>query len=262
MEIQNKVIVITGAGSGIGRASAIRFIQGGARAVVLADINAKGLSETVAEAQQYGKGALLEQVCDVSREEDIKRLIATTHNQFGRVDIYFSNAGIIGRTGGFELEDALWDSMWKIHSMAHVWAARAVVPIMVAQGGGAFVITASAAGLLNVVESAPYGVTKHAALSFAEWLRIAYGRQGVQVACLCPQAVRTGMVTGDGASAGGDGVLPADQVANDVVAGLQSGQFLILPHPKVLDYFRGKGENYDRWLGGMQKLFSKFAQGK
>jgi NAD(P)-dependent dehydrogenase (short-subunit alcohol dehydrogenase family) len=262
MDIENKVIVITGAASGIGRASAIRFAKGNAKAIVMADINLAQLEEAAQEVATYGPSKVLVQQCDVGQEHDIKRLANAARDAFGRIDIFFSNAGILGRNGGFDLEDALWDSMWRIHGMAHVWAARAVVPQMEAQGGGAFVITASAAGLLTVVESAPYAVTKHAALAFAEWLRVAYGRKGIQVSCLCPQAVRTGMVTGDGASAGLDGVLPAEQVADDVVAGLQIGQFLITPHPKVIDYFRAKSDNYDRWLGGMQKMYAKFAEAR
>ena len=155
-----------------------------------------------------------------------------------------------------ELEDALWDKMWQIHGMAHVWAARAVVPEMVARGEGYFVVTASAAGLLNIVESAPYGVTKHAAVAFAEWLRIAYGRRGVRVSCLCPQSVATDMTADGTGSAGVNGVLTAEQVAGDVVATMRDEKFLVLPHPEVAKYFLGKAQDYDRWLGGMQKLYA------
>jgi NAD(P)-dependent dehydrogenase (short-subunit alcohol dehydrogenase family) len=177
------------------------------------------------------------------------------------VDAYISNAGILGRPGGIELEDPLWDAMWNIHGMAHVWAARAVVPEMVARGEGCFMVTASAAGLLNIVETAPYGVTKHAALAFAEWLRIAYGRKGVRVSCLCPQSVQTDMVTGDGGSAGHDGILTPAQVAAEVMAVIRDESFLILPHPSVLTYFRAKGQDYDRWIGGMQKLYQMHVKG-
>jgi short-subunit dehydrogenase len=151
----------------------------------------------------------------------------------------------------------MWDKMWKIHLMAHVWAARALVDKMVARGEGYFLITASAAGLLNIVESAAYAVTKHAAVAFAEWLSIAYGRSGLHVSCLCPQAVRTGMVPGDGGSAGGDGVLSAEVVADEIVKVMAAETFLVLPHPEVLQYMRKKTDDYDRWLGGMQKLFMK-----
>ncbi len=199
--------------------------------------------------------------CDVSVEADIQALVAATRARFGQVDIYMSNAGILGGMGGFELEDPLWEKMWQVHGMAHVWAARAVVPDMVARGEGYFVVTASAAGLLTIVETAPYAVTKHAALAFAEWLRVAYGRRGVRVSCLCPQAVRSGMTSGDGGSAGGDGMLMPSQVAADVVAAMRDETFLVLPHPEVLEYFRGKAQNYDRWLGGMQKLYAKQVTG-
>jgi len=252
MDIRDKVAVITGGASGIGRAVAMRFAQEGARAVVVADLDLAG-AQSVADA--IGTNALAVR-CDVSQEADIQALVAATRERFSQVDIFISNAGILGRMGGFELEDALWDKMWQIHGMAHVWAARAVVPEMVERGEGYFLVTASAAGLLNIVETAPYGVTKHAALAFAEWLRIAYGRRGVRVSCLCPQSVQTGMVTGDGGSAGHDGILSAEQVAGEVVATMQSEKFLVLPHPQVLQYFQAKAQDYDRWIGGMQKLYA------
>lgn len=250
MDIRNKVAVVTGGASGIGRAVAMRFAQEGARAVVVADLDLAGAQ---AVAGEIGAQALAVR-CDVSLETDIQALVAAAREHFGQVDIFISNAGILGRPGGFELEDALWDKMWQVHGMAHVWAARAVVPGMVERGEGYFLVTASAAGLLNIVETAPYGVTKHAAVAFAEWLRIAYGRRGVRVSCLCPQSVQTGMVTGDGGSAGHDGILSAEQVAAEVVATMQSEKFLVLPHPQVLQYFQAKAADYDRWLGGMQKL--------
>ncbi len=252
MDIKDRVVVVTGGASGIGRAAAIRFAQGGARGVVVADINADAL-KTVADSV---KGLAVR--CDVSKEADIKALVAAAEARYGQVDVYFSNAGIGGGRGGFELDDDIWDQSWKIHGMAHVWAARATVPKMVERGSGYFIITASAAGLLNIVESAPYGVTKHAAVAFAEWLSIAYGRRGIKVSCLCPQAVRTGMVPGDGGSAGGDGILSAEQVAEDIVRVMGEETFLVLPHPQVLDYARMKTNNYDRWLGGMQKLYERF----
>ncbi|MFC5605241.1 SDR family oxidoreductase [Variovorax soli] len=255
MEIRNKVAVVTGAASGIGRAVAMRFAQDGARGVVVADLDLAGAQAVAAE---IGAQALAVR-CDVSVEADIQALVAAARERFGQVDIYISNAGILGRPGGFELDDALWDKMWQVHGMAHVWAARAVVPDMVARGEGYFLVTASAAGLLNIVETAPYGVTKHAAVAFAEWLRIAYGRRGLRVSCLCPQSVQTGMVTGDGGSAGHDGILSAEQVAAEVVATMQSEKFLVLPHPQVLQYFQAKAADYDRWLGGMQKLHAMHA---
>ena len=200
MDVRGKVAVITGGASGIGRATALKFAAEGAAGVVVADMNEAGL-QPVAQAVNG-----LAVRCDVSREADIQALVAAAEKRYGRVDIYFSNAGI-GNSRGMEPDDEMWDKMWKIHGMAHVWAARAVVEPMIARGGGYFIITASAAGLLNIVESAAYAVTKHAAVAFAEWLSIAYGRRGLGVSCLCPQAVRTGMVPGDGGSAGGFAVI-------------------------------------------------------
>jgi NAD(P)-dependent dehydrogenase (short-subunit alcohol dehydrogenase family) len=255
MELKGKVAVVTGAASGIGRAAALRFASEGAAGVVLADLNAEGL-EPVAKAT---RGLAVR--CDVSREQDIQQLVSAAEARYGRVDVYFSNAGIVQR-GGLEAPDADWERNLKIHVMAHVWAARAVVEKMVARGSGYFLVTASAAGLLNIVESATYGVSKHGAVAFAEWLAIAYGRRGLRVSCLCPQAVITGMYKGDGGSAGIDGALSAEQVADEIVKVMAAERFLVLPHPTVLDYMRNKTADYDRWIGGMQKLYAKFQAGR
>jgi NAD(P)-dependent dehydrogenase (short-subunit alcohol dehydrogenase family) len=253
MDIQGKVAVVTGGASGIGAGMAQRFAQDGAAGVVVADVN---LERAQGVAAAIGPQALALR-CDVSREADIQALARAARERFGRIDIYFSNAGILGKMGGIELDDALWDSMWKIHGMAHVWAARAVIPEMVERGAGYFLVTASAAGLLNIVETAPYGVTKHAAVAIAEWLRIAYGRKGVRVSCLCPQSVQTDMTRDGTGSAGLDGVLTPEQVAEVVVQTMREEKFLALPHPEVAGYFAAKGQDYDRWLGGMQKLYAR-----
>lgn len=253
MEIRDKVAVVTGGASGIGAGMAQRFAREGARGVVVADMN---LERAQGVARGIGAQALAVR-CDVSSEAEIQELVRQTRERFGRVDIYFSNAGILGRLGGIELEDALWDKMWQVHGMAHVWAARAVVPEMVERGEGYFFVTASAAGLLNIVETAPYGVTKHAAVAIAEWLRIAYGRKGVRVSCLCPQSVQTDMTRDGTGSAGINGVLTAEQVADVVVQTMRDERFLALPHPEVAKYFLAKGQDYDRWLGGMQKLYAQ-----
>jgi NAD(P)-dependent dehydrogenase (short-subunit alcohol dehydrogenase family) len=253
MDIQGKVAVVTGGASGIGAALARRFAAEGARGVVVGDID---LERAEHVAREIGGLAVR---CDVGREADIRALVASARARHGQVDIFMSNAGILGTLGGIELDDALWDRMWRVHGMAHVWAARAVLPEMLARGEGYFVVTASAAGLLNIVESAPYGVTKHAAVAFAEWLRIAYGRRGVRVSCLCPQSVQTGMTANGTGSAGLDGVLSAEQVALDLVAAMRTEQFLVLPHPEVAKYFLNKAQDYDRWLGGMQKLYGLHA---
>jgi NAD(P)-dependent dehydrogenase (short-subunit alcohol dehydrogenase family) len=253
MEISNKVAVVTGGASGIGAGMAERFAREGAAGVVVADIN---LERAQGVAARIGPQALA-LACDVSREADIQELVRRTRERFGRIDIYFSNAGILGRLGGLELEDSLWDKMWQVHGMAHVWAARAVVPEMVQRGEGYFLVTASAAGLLNIVESAPYGVTKHAAVAIAEWLRIAYGRKGVRVSCLCPQSVQTDMTRDGTGSAGINGVLTPEQVGDVVVDTMREERFLALPHPEVAKYFQAKGQDYERWLGGMQKLYAQ-----
>jgi NAD(P)-dependent dehydrogenase (short-subunit alcohol dehydrogenase family) len=252
MELKGNVAVVTGAASGIGRAAALRFAKEGAAGVVVADLNAAALKPVADEV----KGLAV--ACDVSREADVQNVVAEAEKKYGRVDVYFSNAGVIHR-GGLESPDAEWERNWKIHVMAHVYAARAVVEKMVARGGGYFLVTASAAGLLNIVESVTYGVTKHGAVAFAEWLAIAYGRRGLRVSCLCPQAVVTGMYRGEGGSAGVDGALSADQVAGEIVKVMAEERFLVLPHPTVLQYMRNKTADYDRWLGGMQKIYAKHA---
>ncbi len=257
MNIAGKVVIVTGAASGIGRSLAQACAAEGARGVVVADVQ-QAAAEAVARDLPGGVGMAVR--CDVSQEAEIQALVAATRARFGQVDAYLSNAGILGRPGGIELEDPLWTAMWQIHGMAHVWAARAVLPEMVERGEGFFLVTASAAGLLSIVESAPYAVSKHAAVAVAEWLRIAYGRRGVQVACLCPQSVQTAMTTGlDGSSAAVDGVLPPEQVAQDVLQTMREGRFLVLPHPEVAQYFQAKGQDYERWLGGMQKLHARHA---
>ncbi len=262
MEVQGKVAIITGGASGIGAGVAERFAADGARGIVVADVNLAQAEGVAAKINADGGQRAMAVRCDVSTEADIQALVAATRARFGQVDIYFSNAGIGGGSGGFEVDDSVWEKMWLIHGMAHVWASRAVVPEMVARGEGASIVTASAAGLLNIVETAPYGVTKHAAVAYAEWLRIGYGRRGVRVSCLCPQGVATAMTAGGAGSAEVDGMLTPAQVAGDVVAALRDETFLILPHPEVLEYLRGKTANYDRWLGGMQKLYSKQVLGR
>jgi NAD(P)-dependent dehydrogenase (short-subunit alcohol dehydrogenase family) len=253
MEIQDKIAIVTGGASGIGEALVERFVTGGAAGVVVADLD---FAKAEAVARRIGSPAVAVR-CDVSREEDIQQLVHVARQRFGRVDIYVSNAGILGPAGGIELSNELWANMWNIHVMAHVWGARNVLPEMLEQGEGYFLVTASAAGLLNIVESAPYGVTKHAAVAFAEWLRIAYGRRGIRVSCLCPQSVETPMTAHGTGSAGVDGVLSAGNVAQAVVETMREEKFLCLPHPEVASYVRGKAENYDRWLGGMQKMYGQ-----
>ncbi|MGZ3402345.1 MAG: SDR family oxidoreductase, partial [Phenylobacterium sp.] len=196
---------------------------------------------------------------DVSKEADIVALIETVEKDHGPIDLFCSNAGI-GVGGGAETPDADWQRIWDINVMAHVWAARHLVPRMAARGGGYLLNTASAAGLLSQIGSAPYAVTKHAAVGLAEWLSITHGDQGIKVSVLCPQAVRTAMTANnpDGV-ASIDGMMEPEVLAESVVRGIEAEEFLILPHAEVLQYMRNKTENYGRWLGGMRKLNRRFA---
>jgi NAD(P)-dependent dehydrogenase (short-subunit alcohol dehydrogenase family) len=250
MELKDKIAVVTGGATGIGRALCRRFAREGAR-VVVADIDEPGATE-VAESIEG-----LAVKTDVSREADVIQLVARATEQFGRVDLFCSNAGI-ALDGGQEASDEGWERIWRINVMAHIYAARAVLPQMLERGDGYLLQTASAAGLLTQVGSAPYSVTKHAAVAFAEWLSITYGDQGIKVSCLCPQGVRTNMLEqARGGAFLRDGALDPDRVAGIVVAGLREECFLILPHPEVLDYFRRKSDDYDRWIRGMRRLNEK-----
>jgi NAD(P)-dependent dehydrogenase (short-subunit alcohol dehydrogenase family) len=246
-------VVVTGAASGIGRALALRFAAEGAKAVVCADRDEAGVKATAAAC---GGAAF---VTDVSKEADIVALIEATERDVGPIDLFCSNAGI-GVAGGAEASDAAWQRIWDVNVMAHVWAARHLVPVMIARGGGYLMNTASAAGLLSQIGSAPYAVTKHAAVALAEWLSITHGDDGIKVSVLCPQAVRTAMTAGnpDGV-ASIDGMIEPEEVAEACVAAIAAETFLILPHPEVLEYMRRKTGDYDRWLGGMRKLNRRFA---
>ena len=253
MEIRDKICVITGAASGIGRAMARRFKQEGAAGLVLADVSEDALN---AVAEETGAIAVLTNVAD---ESAVNHLIQTAENAFGRIDLLCSNAGI-GTPGGPEVATEEWQRIWDINVMAHVFAARAALPSMLARGEGYLLNTASAAGLLSQIGSAPYAVTKHAAVAFAEWLSITYGDRGVKVSVLCPQAVRTAMTAGneDGV-ASVDGMIEPEQLCDTVVETLESEQFLILPHAEVLTYMQRKTSDYDRWLAGMRKLQARYS---
>ena len=253
MKIADKIVVVTGAASGIGAALARRFASEGAKLVVAADRDGEGAKATAAEA---GGVAF---TTDVSREADIAALIEAVERDHGPIDLFCSNAGI-GIHGGVEASNDAWQNIWDINVMAHVWAARHMIPRMAARGGGYIMSTASAAGLLSQIGSAPYAVTKHAAVALAECLSITHGDQGIKVSVLCPQAVRTAMTAGnpDGV-ASIDGMIEPDEVAEACVKALEAETFLILPHPEVLDYMRRKTADYDRWLGGMRKLNRRFA---
>jgi NAD(P)-dependent dehydrogenase (short-subunit alcohol dehydrogenase family) len=258
VEIKDKVIVVTGGANGIGRALCRRFARGGARGVVVADTDAAGAAQV---AKEFG-GLPIE--TDVSREGDINRLVEEVTAKFGHIDLFCSNAGIGGMPGGAEVSDEAWRHIWDINVMAHIYAARAVLPGMLTRGEGYLLQTASAAGLLTQVGSAPYSVTKHAAVSFAEWLSITYGDAGIKVSCLCPQGVRTRMLLGEDGKGENflvEGALDPEEVAEIVVEGLADERFLILPHPEVAEYFRRKATDYDRWLRGMRRLNAKVLGG-
>lgn len=256
MKIKDKVIVITGAATGIGRGLCRRFRQEGARGIVVADIDADGAAAVAREIDGLAVKT------DVASESQVGQLVETALAKYGDIDLFCSNAGIMVR-GGVEATTADWQKIWDVNVMAHVHAARAVLPRMLARGQGYLLQTASAAGLLSQIGSAPYAVTKHAAVAFAEWLSITYGDQGIRVSCLCPQGVRTNMLlgeSGDRRSFLSAGAVSVEQVADSVVKGIEAEAFLILPHPEVLEYFRRKGADYDRWLGGMRRLHAKVVE--
>ncbi len=252
MEIQGQVVVVTGAASGIGKALAAAFAAAGAKSVVCADMNANGAQATADEIGGVAK------TVDVSSESQIANLVEEVEAEVGPIGIFCSNAGILS-IGGPEAPDAHWQKIWEVNVMAHVWAARHVVPKMIERGGGYLLNTASAAGLLNQVGSMPYGVTKHAAIGAAEWLAFTYADDGIKVSVLCPQAVRSEMTRGheDGV-ASQDGMLEPEPVAEACLQAIRDETFLVLPHPEVLGYMQIKSANYDRWIGGMKKLNRQF----
>jgi NAD(P)-dependent dehydrogenase (short-subunit alcohol dehydrogenase family) len=261
MDVAGKVVVVTGGANGIGRALCETFHRAGAARVVVADLNGAG-AETVAAG--IGGAAF---ACDVSREADIVHVIEETERAHGPIALFCSNAGI---GGGFDplmenaggAPDAAWATSWAIHVMAHVHAARHLVPRMRARGGGYFLNTISAAGLLSQVGSAVYATTKHAAVGFAESLAIAHRAHGIKVSILCPQGVVTDMLRSlPKGPQSGDGDLSPEQVAQDALDGIAQERFLILPHTQVLGYMRRKTEDYDRWIGGMAKLQAKVREG-
>ena len=247
--------MVTGGAKGIGRALATRFATAGAEAVIVADLDVEGAK---AVAREIGATAI---GCDVSRESDVKELVDRVQADHGRIDIFCSNAGIaVG--GGPEAPDDQWQRIWDVNLMSHVFVARHALPGMLNRGEGYLLGTVSAAGLLNHVFAAPYGVTKAAALSLFEWLSIAHGTQGIRVSCLCPQGVKTDMLAAErklGLNFLTESALEPEAVAEVVLQGIHDERFLILPHPEVAEYFRRKAEDYDRWLKGMRRLRASIA---
>jgi NAD(P)-dependent dehydrogenase (short-subunit alcohol dehydrogenase family) len=261
VELADRIAIVTGAGSGIGRALVRAYVAEGARHVVAVDRNEAGVTALAAELGPGVSAAAL----DVGDEEAIVALVRRTEAEVGPVDVFFSNAGY-GLGGGIELPNDEWQRMMDVHVWSHLYAARAVVPGMLERGEGYLLSTASAAGLLTQMDSGPYAVTKHAALALAEWLAIRYAGTGIKVSCLCPQAVRTNIIGSDLSAwddrtnqAALDGVAEPEDVAQACVDTMRAERFLVLPHPQVATYFQRKAADYDRWLAGMVRYRDRLA---
>jgi NAD(P)-dependent dehydrogenase (short-subunit alcohol dehydrogenase family) len=254
VELRDRHVVVTGAGSGIGRALAHRFALEQPRVLVVADIDEAAV-QAVADA--IGAEAI---AADIGTAAGVETLVGQAQDRFGPIDLFFSNAGIGGPHGGPEAPDEQWQRTWDVNVMSHVWAARALVPGMVQRGSGYLACTASAAGLLTQVSAAAYSVTKHGAVAFAEWLSIMYADAGIRVSCLCPQGVRTPLLEealDDPIGAApllAEGLLDPEEVAEVTLAGIREERFLILPHARVADHLALKGSQPERWLAGMRKL--------
>ena len=265
MELSDRHVVVTGGGSGIGRALALRAAREGARGVVVADLDGEKAQDV---ARRIGDGAF-GVGCDVADDDQVGDLLARARDTFGPIDLFCANAGVAVGTD-LETPDDVWDLAFAVNVRAHVLAARRLLPEWLERGEGYFLSTASAAGLLTQIGSAPYSLTKHAAVAFAEWLAITYGDRGLRVSCLCPMGVNTAMFRGGldlpedeslglrTVTAAGQ-VLEPEDVADAVVDGLRAERFLILPHPEVLEFFRRKGSDYDRWIAGMRRLQAQVA---
>lgn len=251
MDLAGKIVVVTGGASGIGKAMCERFAKEGAKHIVVADMDADGAAEVAASVGGSSTGL------DVTDEQALLRMIDDTEAHIGPIDLFCSNAGIgIGK--GLDEPNSVWQKIWEVNTMSHVYAARHMVPRMTARGGGYLLNTASAAGLLSQIGSVTYAVTKHAAVALAEWIAITHGRDGIKVSVLCPQAVRTPMTAGGAGVAGVDGMIEPEQAAEAVVETIREERFLVLPHPEVADYIKRKTSDYDRWLHGMQRLQEQY----
>ncbi len=259
MQVRDKIVVVTGAASGIGKALAYRFAREGATGLVLADLDGPAVE---AVAEKTG-GVALE--VNVLKEDDVAAIVRMAEQRFGRIDLFCSNAGVGGADPDIEnpgsAPNARWELAWGVNVMAHVYAARHALPGMIARKSGYFLNTVSAAGLLSQIGSAPYSTTKHAAIGFGEHLAIASKENGIGVSLLCPQAVDTPMLGGAAGSQNVDGVLSPEQVADAVIEGLADERFLILPHPQVTTYMQRKTGDYDRWIRGMVRLRRSVSDG-
>ena len=253
MDIVDKRVVGTGAASGIGKALAVEFKNEKAKDVVLADLN----EDVLKVAKELGFSGF---VLNVGKEDEVKDLISFANEKMGGIDIFCSNAGIGGEIGLLDVSTEAWQTIWDVNFMAHAHAAKHLIPQMLDQGSGYLVNTASAAGLLTQIGAAPYSVTKAAAVSLAEWIKITYGQKGIGVSCLCPQAVKTAMTAQGPGVAGVDGMIEADECAKDVIDAIQKERFLVTPHQEVLEYIKRKTTDYDRWITGMQRLQDRFEE--
>ncbi len=263
MDVAGKVVVVTGAANGIGRAMALRFAAEGARGVVIADLDADGAAAVAARINEERSGAARSVACNVGVDAEVATLIAGAEDAFGPVDLFCANAGVAIGTGP-DTPDDVWERAFSVNVKAHIYAARHLLPGWLSRADGYFLSTASAAGLLTQIGSAPYAVTKHAAVAFAEWLAVTYADRGVRVSCLCPMGVNTNMLHAAAPSAieaaaaaavtSAGPVLEPEQVADIVVRGLADERFLILPHLEALTFFGRKASDYDRWLAGMRRL--------
>lgn len=252
VELRDKVVVVTGGGNGIGAAMCRRFADEGAAAVVVADLDGDAAGRVAAD---IGGRAVTVDVADGAQTQ---ALVDSTRAEHGRIDLFCANAGI-GVNGGVEVPDEGWQRSWDVNVMAHVHAAVALLPDWLARGEGYLLHTASAAGLLTNVGTAPYSVTKHAVVGLAEWLAMTHGEAGVKVSCLCPMGVNTDLLNAgrdvsSGAVVVAQGVIEPEDCAEAVIAGLAAERFLILPHPEVAEFVRRKADDHDRWLAGMQRL--------
>jgi NAD(P)-dependent dehydrogenase (short-subunit alcohol dehydrogenase family) len=254
MELTDRICVVTGGAHGIGRALCLRFAAEGARAIVVVDRDADGALSTTDELGDKG----IASTADVTVEADLAAMVERTEEEVGPIDLMVSNAGVLSGLG-VDAPDEIWSRVWSVNVLAHVFAARILVPRMLERGGGYLLNTASAAGLLSQPGDAPYSVTKHAAVSLAEWLAITYGDAGIKVSCLCPMAVATAMLgpmaeSAPGRAAAVQGVLSPEDVADAVMEGIRDERFLILPHPEVATFERRRAQDRDRWLAGMRRL--------
>ena len=255
MELKNRYAVITGGSGGIGQAMAQAFLAEGADGVMLADLNAEAVTEAAAALGCDGMA------CNVTSEAEVQALVRAAEEKYGRIDLFCSNAGAGGPGVLIDAENEVWQQQWDLHVMAHVYAARAVLPAMIERGEGYLLNTASAAGLLAALGSGPYTVTKAAAVKLAEFIAITHGDDGIRVSVLCPQGVNTAMAPrslGDGQT---DGIIEPEQLANTVVEAIREERFHVLPHPEVEEYVRRKGDNVDRWLVGMRRLRRQTLEG-